>query len=164
MSDIHIRGATEADLPAIHALNEAAVPNMSRVPAAFFQPWIHRAAWFAVAEVDHAVDGFLLVMGPGAPYDSPNYRWFEERCADHWYVDRIAVADHRRSRGLGRELYADLFRRAREAGTARITCEVNVRPPNPRSVAFHRREGFVEVGRLMLDHGAKEVVLLERPL
>ena len=164
MSDIRIRAATEADLPAIHLLNEAAVPNMSSVPAAFFQPWIHRAAWFAVAEVDDAVGGFLLVMGPGAPYDSPNYRWLEERFADHWYVDRIAVADGRRSRGIGRELYADLFRRARAGGAGRITCEVNLRPPNPRSLAFHQREGFLEIGRMEIHGGTKEVALLARSI
>jgi predicted GNAT superfamily acetyltransferase len=163
VSSLRVRAATEADLPAIHALNEAAVPGMSRVPADFFRTWLHHSAWFAVAEFDQAVGGFLLVMGPGAPCDSPNYRWLEERFGDHWYVDRIAVADGRRSLGIGRELYADLFRRALGAGAARITCEVNVRPPNPRSLAFHRREGFVEVGRLV--HGPdKEVALLERPL
>ena len=41
-----------------------------------------------------------------------------------------------------------------------ITCEVNTRPANPDSMAFHERLGFREVGRQQTEGGAKEVALL----
>jgi uncharacterized protein len=56
----------------------------------------------------------------------------------------------------------DLFRRAEALGHRRITCEVNLRPPNPVSDAFHARLGFTEVGRAMFGNGAKAVRYLMR--
>jgi predicted GNAT superfamily acetyltransferase len=41
-----------------------------------------------------------------------------------------------------------------------VTCEVNLDPPNPRSLAFHERLGFREVGRQATKGGAFTVVLL----
>jgi len=40
---------------------------------------------------------------------------------------------------------------------------VNLRPANPRSFAFHARQGFREVGRLEVSDG-RFVALLEREL
>ena len=42
-----------------------------------------------------------------------------------------------------------------------LVCEVNVEPPNPRSMAFHARQGFDEVGRLLTTDG-RYVALLQR--
>ena len=42
----------------------------------------------------------------------------------------------------------------------RIVCEVNVVPPNPGSLAFHKTLGFSKVGQLSV-HDGREVVLLE---
>ena len=65
-----------------------------------------------------------------------------------------------RGAGLGRVLYEHAFDLARDAGFAEVTCEVNVAPPNPESMAFHFRMGFVEVGRQKTKGGEVEVALL----
>jgi len=91
--------------------------------------------------------GFALLFRAGADYASENYRWFEVRGDDFFYVDRIVVADEAQNAGVGRALYAAIFAAARERGLARVTCEVNVEPPNPGSMRFHGRLGFAEVGR-----------------
>ncbi len=44
---------------------------------------------------------------------------------------------------------------------SRLTCEVNLEPPNPASLEFHRRIGFSEVGRLNTRDG-RTVALLSR--
>ncbi len=43
-----------------------------------------------------------------------------------------------------------------------LTLEVNIDPPNDRSLRFHAKQGFVEVGRQM-SHGI-EVSLMRRPV
>ena len=98
-------------------------------------------------DVDGTLLGFVIVLAPGADYSSPNYRYFEQRYRNHRYVDRIAVTDSARGRGIGRELYDAVFAHTRDAGAPMVTCEVNVEPPNPTSSAFHRTLGFREVGR-----------------
>ncbi len=91
-------------------------------------------------------DAFLIAFDETSSYDSPNFIWFRERYPRFAYVDRIAVAEHARGRGLARLLYEALFAKARADGHGIITCEVNLDPPNPASDAFHAALGFREVG------------------
>jgi predicted GNAT superfamily acetyltransferase len=65
-----------------------------------------------------------------------------------------------RRRGVAAAVYAEVEELAASYG--RMALEVNIDPPNEPSLAFHRRRGYVEVGRLG-DPG-HEVVMLELPL
>jgi hypothetical protein len=53
---------------------------------------------------------------------------------------------------------------AREAQLPRVTCEIDVEPPNPVSARFHARFGFREVGRQQYGEHRKTVSLQELPL
>jgi uncharacterized protein len=97
-------------------------------------------------------------------YASENYRWFEARGVDHLYVDRVVVAPHARRRGVAGMLYDAVEEAARAGGRLEVTCEVNVRPRNDASLAFHAARGYVEVGRQETDGGSKTVAMLARPL
>ena len=110
------------------------------------------------------VDAFLLAFDQDADYDSPNFLWFRDRYKHFVYVDRIAVAERARGRGLARRLYADLFDRAALAGHDRVVCEVNSEPPNPGSDAFHAALGFSEIGQALIHGGAKAVRYFTRPI
>lgn len=105
---------------------------------------------------------FLLAFDQDADYDSPNFIWFRERFDTFLYVDRVIVGAAYRRSGLGRLLYEDLFRKAEQLGFRRIVCEVNIRPPNPASDAFHARLGFAAVGTATAADGAKSVRYLMR--
>jgi predicted GNAT superfamily acetyltransferase len=107
---------------------------------------------------------FLLAFEQDADYDSPNFLWFRARYPRFVYVDRIVVAASARGRGCARRLYQDLFERAGCAGHERVVCEVNSRPPNPESDAFHTALGFVEIGSASIHEGRKTVRYLSRPL
>ena len=91
--------------------------------------------------------GFLILMACGAPYASANYQWFSARYADFLYVDRIVVAPNFHRLGIGRSFYTRAQQLARERSVV-LTCEVNLIPPNPQSMAFHLESGFREVGQL----------------
>jgi uncharacterized protein len=123
------------------------------------------ACMVAAAAVATAVEpgiAFLLAFAHDDDFDGGHFRWFRERLDSFLYVDRIVVGHRHRRLGLGRLLYADLFRRAQLLGHSRIACEVNMQPPNPTSDAFHASFGFTEMGRATIDNGAKTVRYLLR--
>jgi len=161
---MHLRDATASDLPAIHALNQQEVPAVGDISRATLQWFFEHAACLRLAEIDGAFAGFLLGLRPGLDYASPNYAWFSARYEDFFYVDRLAVAPDCRRRGVARALYADFEAQARAAGAPLLACEVNLRPRNDVSLAFHAAQGFAEVGRQDTDGGGKTVSMMTRPV
>jgi hypothetical protein len=108
--------------------------------------------------------GFVLTLLPGVGYASENYRWFSERYNEFIYVDRIVVSEQARNRGVGVELYRLVTEYAGKNGVPRVLCEVNLEPPNPGSLRFHKRIGFVEVGEQRTKGGTYRVSLLAKDL
>ena len=159
---MHLRDAVAADLPAIHAINQANVPAVGAITFAQLEWYFAQAAALRIAVIDGEVAGFLLALRPGLDYSSLNYAWFSARYADFWYIDRLAVDDAWRRRGIARALYADAEASARTVSAPLLACEVNLRPRNDVSLAFHEEQGFVEVGRQDTDGGDKTVVMLVR--
>jgi uncharacterized protein len=100
---------------------------------------------------------FLLAFEQSDDFDGGHFRWFRSRFDKFLYVDRVVVAEKYRQQGLGRMLYAEVFRRATEFGHTRVVCEVNLQPPNPVSDKFHEALGFKEVGRATMEDGTKTV-------
>lgn len=160
--DPSLASMAPADLGEVLALNEAWVPRVGPLDRPGLDALLADSSLALVARTsDGALAGFVVVIPPGAGYRSPNYRFFAERSDDFRYVDRIAVAPSAQGLGVGRRLYGAVVHHARAAGAARVVCEVNLRPPNPESQAFHARLGFVEVGRQSVYDDAYEVQLLE---
>jgi predicted GNAT superfamily acetyltransferase len=122
---------------------------------------IVEAAYYAYASSDRSA--FMIALDQDADYDSPNFLWFRERFASFIYVDRIVVDPSGRRQGFARELYRDLFARARKDGHEVVGCEVNRDPPNPASDRFHEALGFQTEGEAPITSG-KTVRYLSRPL
>ena len=161
---ISVRAYTPADLPALHAINEQGVPGVSRETAASLGRWLSLSECLVAVDESGAPLGFLNLVPPGtAAYTSPNLRWFEARGGNVNYVDRIAIDAAARGQRIGKALYEAAFAACAGRYDA-IGCEVNRLPPNPGSLRFHRRLGFVEVGRQAFVPGEKEVIYLERGL
>lgn len=154
-----IRDASEDDFDRIVALNDAVVQETSAMDVARLRQ-LHALAWHhRVAVVDGVVAGFLLAMRDGATYVNDNFAWFSTRYPRFVYVDRIVVDAAASGRGIGRQLYDDLFARSRAGGIDIVACEYNLEPPNPASKAFHDRFGFAEVGQQRVAGGSKRVSL-----
>ncbi|MBB4285166.1 GNAT family N-acetyltransferase [Roseospira goensis] len=157
------RPLTPTDLPAALALNNAAAPHVNVLDAdGLARLWAWAAVALGARGDDGGLLGFLLALPPDLPYDSANYRWVVGRRPQFLYVDRVVVTPGARGRGVGRALYRAALDAARCEGYASVVCEVNERPPNPGSLAFHAALGFGVIGRC--DHGPhdKAVVFLER--
>ena len=155
------------DLADVHAINQGEVP---RVGSESIDALAHIAAESILAPVaidtdSGAVLGFAMVLGADADYGSDNYAWFRERYADFVYLDRVAIPPTHQRRGIGRALYDYVGAHARTVRPAATdwTLEVNLRPRNDRSLAFHTAMGFVEVGQHESRHGYL-VAMMAKPL
>ena len=161
-----IRDITPADYAAIVAINNATVPAMNEQDIESLRWLVEHATYARVALDERGIAAFLLGLERGTGYNSPNYRWFSERFDSFLYVDRIAVAERARRRGLGSALYADMATFALGRWPC-ILAEINLQPPNPETVAFHQRHGFEHVGELRHTYAgahAEMVEMLRKPL
>ncbi|HYE06395.1 MAG TPA: GNAT family N-acetyltransferase [Planctomycetota bacterium] len=159
---VAIRPMREEDLAIVARLNDAAVPAVNALPVGELRR-LADGGWAAVAVVDGAVCGGMIALPPGFDYRSENYAWFSQRFIGpraFLYVDRIVIAASSRRLGAASRLYAAAFAHARAQGFPRVTCEVNIRPANEASLAFHQRSGFREIGQQDTCGGAKRVALL----
>ena len=156
-----VRPLEDFDLPEVLELNNAAVPAVPPANRGSLSELVAVASLALVAETTPGSPiGFLLAMDPGIDYDSENYRWFTARGGDFVYIDRVVVGAAARGSGIGRRLYEAVFARATEHGRTEVDCEVNLRPANPESMAFHERLGFARVGEQETKGGAYRVALL----
>ncbi len=160
-----VRALRPEDLGRVLEINQANTPEVGAIDADRLEFLFDESTIALAAEVGAELVGFALVLPPGSTYDSVNYRWFADRGDDVMYLDRVAIDARHRRLGLGRALYMSVFARipTQHMDMTRLGLEVNVEPPNPGSMAFHRGLGFTEVGRQETPYGAV-VSLMERPV
>jgi len=163
MNHCAIRPGLLADERAIVRLNAASETETSAMDAARFRSLFDSCSLVLVAERADLVAGFLIGFEDGATYDSVNYRWFAARLKRFFYIDRVVVAADARGAGIGRALYARAESWALAAGSHWLAAEMNLQPPNPASLRFHQRAGFVALGTQRLD-GGKVVSMQARGL
>lgn len=165
MQNFRMRVMREADLEAVRELNDAAAPAINPIAADELKALFEMCDVRLVAtDRNHKLLAFLLSMGSGQPHKSENYRWFEDRGVRHQYIDRIVVSPLAKGTGIGTALYESVFDRARQRGASEVTAEVNIRPVNPGSLAFHERLGFRQLAEQETRNGTVLVSLLARPV
>ncbi len=155
---MHITTIDPADIALMDRLlelNNDAVPAVGELDPARLARLVEISMMALVAsDGDGAVAGFCLVLDPDTDYTSVNYRWFCDRYTNFAYLDRVVVAPAMRGRGVGRSLYDRVAAEALDTGHTWFCLEVNLRPRNDESLAFHDRLGFIEVGQQETDYGA----------
>ena len=159
-----VRPVRPEDLDAVRLLNAANVPAVGVLDEARVTLFTTAAEACWVAVDGGEVVGWFVGLLHGHEYASPNYRWFAERHDRFAYVDRIALAPAARGTGLADTVYDRFEQLARDADVPVLCAEVNTVPPNPRSLAFHRRRGFDVVAEQAPYGGDERVAMLERLL
>lgn len=155
-----IRDIRPEDLDWVHALNRTHELELSPLDAKALAALIANATYARAVEEG----AFLTGFDQNGAYDSPNFEWHKARFGKFLYVDRIAVAETHRRRGLARLLYEDFFAFAVARGLERIVCEVNSEPPNEASNRFHAELGFEKIGEARLEGRGKTVAYFVREL
>ncbi len=154
-----IRPVKSSDLMHIHNLNESVLPHVNSISISDFEEFIRISSFFLVIEEEEELIGFIIVLGPEQNYDSENYKYYSKHYKSFDYVDRIVIAENFRGMGYGSKLYQYLFKVSVEEV---VSCEVNIKPPNPKSIIFHQMHGFKEINQQYSDNGKKYVSLMVR--
>ncbi|KAB3534071.1 GNAT family N-acetyltransferase [Alkaliphilus pronyensis] len=154
-----LRKSEKKDLERILELNEESVHFLSPMTMEKLEHLSGQSEMISVIEVDGIVEAFSLTIREGKDYDSVNYMWFSEQYNHFLYIDRVVVSVKMHGKGLGRMLYQALFEHAKQIEVPYITAEIDINPPNPGSLMFHKKFGFKEVGKQSILDGKKVVSL-----
>lgn len=148
----------------ILAINERLVRFLAPMDMPKLEEMARMSELFKVALVDGKTAAFLLCFREGTEYQSVNYKWFCAKYDKFLYVDRVVVLEEYQDMGIGRAFYELVMSHAAELGAERVTAEIDILPPNPKSLRFHKAFGFEEVGTQFVAGGSKQVSLQCREL
>ena len=166
-----VRNIEIADLPRVLEINNANTPGVSELTFTELETDLENSLHaLAIDNEQGEVCAFCITFDPGAPDAGDNHRWFAERYESFVYLDRIAIDSNHQNRGLGAVLYQSVeLHMLDSAQHSLLCCEVNLEPPNPGSLRFHQRIGFMELGRVtqQLNYSVgmfvKNILLLPNP-
>ena len=134
-----------SDLEEIWNINQENIPEVGDVPNLDRLKKLIDWSSHLIVVRDYDISGFIILMREGQNYDSLNYKFFNSQSFPFLYVDRIAIKDGHRRKGLGRMIYEKTIDIAKDLDVS-TCCEVNTIPRNDPSLAFHDTFGFREVG------------------
>ena len=150
---------SSSDLDEIWAINQENIPEVGSVQDIERLKKLIDWSSHVIVVRDEEIAGFILLMREGKDYDSLNYDFFNSKDYPFLYVDRIAIKDGHRRKGLGRMIYEKTINLSQKLNVI-TCCEVNTIPRNDPSLAFHDSFGFQEVGTK--DYEDHSVVYLTR--
>ena len=159
-----LRDILEDDLSEIFHINEASIPAVNSVSIDEFKWFLSKKIYFKCVEDDEKkICGFLLVLPPGLDYESQNYKWFSSRYSNFAYIDRIAIKESSKRKGIGSNLYTYLESAIKDKYYL-IACEFNIKPLNETSKKFHKKLDYENVGYQYTENGIKLVSLMIKKL
>ena len=147
-SDLTIRPAREADLPAISEIYNYYVDHSTCTYGMVHETLAERQAWFASHDPQHPV----IVAVRNHPAGEEVIGWgalnvFNKRCAYKATVENSVYLRHDlHGRGMGTRLMEELIRLAQIIGHHTIIAGISA--DQAPSVALHAKLGFVKVAEL----------------
>ena len=150
---------SSSDRTSIWAINQANIPEVGSIDK--IKRLDNLIDWSSHIFVVRAqeIAGFIILMRENQNYDSLNYEFFNSQGFPFLYVDRIAIKEGHRRKGLGNMIYSRTIEIAKKLNLP-TCCEVNTLPKNEPSLAFHDSFGFEEVGTK--DYSDHSVVYLKK--
>ena len=127
-------------------LNQKNLPAVSALDDYSFNMFLKCSEYFKIIKVEDTPVRFLIALLPGQPYESANYKWFENRYKSFIYVDRIVISSAHQDKGIGSFFY-DHIKFSFHDRLKSMACEINLIPKNDQSINFHKKYGFTEVGQ-----------------
>ena len=145
----------------MHCINQENIPEVGDVPQIEdFNALVSWSEHIFVYKSEEVIKAFVLCMREGNSYHSENYKYLSKLFPKFLYVDRIAVQEKFRRKGIAKKIYSKVISTGKD-NNLDVLCEVNTRPSNEPSLIFHEKMGFEEVGTN--DFEKNSVVYLRRP-
>ena len=162
----NVRNIEIADLARVLEINNANTPGVSELTMSELETDIENCLHaLAIDNEKGEVCAFCITFAPDAPDAGANHQWFTERYESFVYLDRIAIDSNHQNHGLGAKLYQAVEQKMlQSAEHSMLCCEVNLEPPNPGSLRFHKRIGFIEVGQSIPEYANYRVSYLSKSL
>jgi len=153
---------SEKEIKEMHSINQENSPDVGDIPNIDqFQELTNLTETIYVFKDQEKIIGFIFLMREGTTYQSENYKFISSKYDHFLYVDRIAIQSNYRRQGLAKKIYNKVIEDGKKLEFD-ILCEVNTRPRNDISLAFHKKMGFKEIGTQ--DFQKNSVVYLKRSL
>ena len=148
------------DLKRVLELNKHLVHFLSPLTEESLLDLLKMCDYKYVVQIEDQVEAFVLALSDKKNYESVNYQWFMENYDQFLYIDRVVVSASCQSKGIGNFIYKKMINHAKADGYPLLVAEIDVEPANPKSLKFHKKFGFKEVGRQSI-YGGKKVVSLQ---
>ncbi len=130
----------------MHSINQENIPEVGDVSEIEdFKALVKWSEHIFVYKWEEVIKAFIFCMREGNSYHSENYKYISKLYPKFLYVDRIAVQEDFRRKGIAEEIYSKVITTGKN-NKLDVLCEVNTRPSNEPSLAFHKKMGFEEVG------------------
>jgi uncharacterized protein len=151
---IRVRAARPEDFDSILAINAQGRPGVVALDEAELKRLLCMDGKLIVADQGGRLLGYVIVFDWQSAYDGEEFRALRQALrAPFLYVDQLAVSIDSRRLGIARRLYESLTKGSVGLPVRPICCEVNLEPPNPVSMEFHRQMGFAVLQRLPVADG-----------
>ena len=155
------KNPSENEVLEMHSINQENIPEVGDVSdIEDFKALVYWSEHIFVYKWKEVIKAFVFCMREGNSYHSENYKYVSKLFPRFLYVDRIAVQEDFRRKGIAEEIYSKVITTGKN-NKLDVLCEVNTRPSNKPSLAFHKKMGFEEVGSN--DFEKNSVVYLRRP-
>lgn len=138
------------DCEAVLLTNAESFPGVAQLDETEFERLLILSnCHIAIDAADGTMAGYALVIPDHAPYDGEEFGVLLRTSRRPFlYIDQVAVRAKDRRTGIASALYSAIESDARSTKMSGLCCEVNLSPPNPTSIAFHRSLGFEDLGVL----------------
>ena len=134
-------------LKAIYALNQTNAPEVGFLDSEdYLIDLLEKSYINFCVKNDNEIIGLMVCFREGSDYSSKNYKFFTNNEEHFIYIDRIVIKEEYRRKGIANHLYSSIEEIANELGFP-LCCEVNTFPENKPSLEFHKKFGFVSIGK-----------------
>ena len=149
-------------LKAIYTLNQTNAPEVGFLDSLdYLKELLEKSYVNFCVKNDNEIIGLMICFREGSDYSSKNYKFFNDNERNFLYIDRIVIKKEYRRKGIANHLYSSIEEIASELGSP-LCCEVNTFPENKPSIEFHKKLGFIDIGKN--DFEENSVVYYKKPL